>query len=312
MSACWCSPWPVTRGEHEFACIPWEAGAGILDGVGPLITPEELLDELHRVTLLDVRWELGRDDGRELHLAGHVPGAAYVDLPSDLTDPDVTGRGRHPLPRPEVFTEAMRRSGVRNDRPVVVYDDVGGTSAARAWWLLRHYGHGAVRLLDGGWSAWLAAGGPSEPGAGWSPSGDFDGSPGHLPTVDAAAAAAVARDGVLIDARAPARFRGETEPVDPVAGHVPGAVNVPTAQNLERTGARAGRFRSPAALAEAYAAVHVGVPGRAGEVAVYCGSGVTATHDVLALELLGVRAALYPGSWSEWVTDPARPVATGG
>ena len=275
--------------------------------MGPLISPEELLDELDRVTLLDVRWQLGRDDGRQQHLAGHLPGAAYVDLPRDLAGPHLPGHGRHPLPRPQAFTEAMRRAGVGRDRPVVVYDDAGGTAAARAWWLLRHHGHPAVRLLDGGWSAWRAVGGPWETGEVSPAYGDFDGRPGHLPTVDADAAGAVARDGVLVDARAPERFRGETEPVDPVAGHVPGAVNVPTTENLEPAGPRAGRFRSRAQLAEVYA----GVTGRSQDVAVYCGSGVTSTHDVLALELLGVRAALYPGSWSEWVTDPGRPVATG-
>ena len=275
--------------------------------MGPLISPEELLDRLGAVTLLDVRHELGRDDGREQHRAGHVPGAVYVDLAHDLSDPEATAGGRHPLPRPEVFLEAMRRAGVRRERPVVAYDDVAGTSAARAWWLLRHYGHPAVRVLDGGWSAWLAVGGGSETGDVTPTSGDFDGRPGHLPTVDAATAAALARDGVLLDARAPARYRGETEPVDPVAGHVPGAVNVPTACNLESDGPRAGRFRSPTELAEVYPVV----TDPSLEVAVYCGSGVTATHDLLALELLGVRAALYPGSWSEWVSDPARPVATG-
>ena len=284
--------------------------------MGPLISPEELLDRLDDssapVTLLDVRWRLGRDDGREQYLAGHVPGAAYVDLPHDLADPEATGGGRHPLPRPGVFTAAMRRVGVRNDRPVVVYDDSGGTAAARAWWLLRHHGHPAVQLLDGGWWAWLAAGGRAEAGEVTPPPGDFDGRPGHQPTVDAAGAAAVAREGVLVDARAAERYRGETEPVDPVAGHVPGAVNVPTALNLKDTGPYAGRFRPPGELAEVYAGALAGAHRRPEEVAVYCGSGVTATHDVLALELLGVRAALYPGSWSEWVSDPGRPVATGG
>jgi thiosulfate/3-mercaptopyruvate sulfurtransferase len=275
--------------------------------VTPLISPEELLDRLDGITVLDVRWQLGRDDGREQHLAGHVPGAAYVDLAHDLADPDATTGGRHPLPRPGVFTEAMRRVGVRRDRAVVVYDDVRGTAAARAWWLLRHHGHPAVQLLDGGWSAWVAVGGPKETGVVAAPRGDFDGRPGHLPTVDAAAAAAVSREGVLLDARAPARYRGDTEPVDPVAGHVPGALNVPTERNSVPSGPRAGRFLAPGRLAEVYAAVS----GRSGEVAVYCGSGVTATHDILALELLGVRAALYPGSWSEWVSDPRRPVATG-
>jgi thiosulfate/3-mercaptopyruvate sulfurtransferase len=271
-----------------------------------LIAPEELFDELGRFTLLDVRWQLGRADGREQHEAGHVPGASYVDLETDLADPPGP-RGRHPLPDTDRFVEAMRRCGVRDDRPVVVYDDVSGTSAARCWWLLRHHGHRDVRLLDGGLSWWLEVGGPVETGATTPPYGDFGGRPGGMPVVDAAGAARLAADGLLVDARAPERFRGEVEPVDPVAGHVPGAVNVPTASNLVTEGERAGRFKTPEELAAEY---HLALGPRT-EVGVYCGSGVTAAHDVLALELVGVTAALYAGSWSEWVTDPTRPVTTG-
>ena len=265
----------------------------------PLIAPEELIGDLDRWTVLDVRWQLGRSDGREQHEAGHLPRAAYVDLEADLADPP-GARGRHPLPDPERFAEAMRRSGVSATRPVVVYDDVSGTSAARAGWLLRFHGHQHVQVLDGGWSWWRRVGGPVETGPVTSPYGDFVPGAQGMPVVDAAGAAELARAGVLVDARAPERFRGEVEPVDPVAGRVPGAVNVPTARNLVD-----GRFRSPAELAAEYA-VPAGTP-----VGVYCGSGVTAAHDVLALEIAGVTAALYPGSWSEWVTDPARPVARG-
>jgi thiosulfate/3-mercaptopyruvate sulfurtransferase len=271
--------------------------------VHPLISPEELLEQLPDCTLLDVRWQLGRSDGRAQHEAGHIPGAAYVDLETDLADPP-GARGRHPLPDADRFAEAMRRCGVSAERPVVVYDAVSGTSAARAWWLLRHHGHPAVRVLDGGWSWWLRVGGPVETGPVTSPYGDFVPRPGGMPVVDAAGAADLARTGMLVDARAPERFRGEVEPVDPVAGHVPGAVNVPTARNLVADGERAGRFKTKEELAAAYAMP----PGS--EVGVYCGSGVTAAHDVLALELLGVRAALYAGSWSEWVTDPSRPVTS--
>jgi thiosulfate/3-mercaptopyruvate sulfurtransferase len=271
--------------------------------MGPLISPEELLGELDRCTVLDVRWQLGRTDGREQHEAGHIPGAACVDLENDLADPPGS-RGRHPLPDVDRFAEAMRRCGVSDDRPVVVYDAVSGQSAARAWWLLRHHGHPDVRLLDGGWAWWLRSGGPVETGIVAPPYGDFTARPGDLPVVDATGAAALASDGVLIDARAPERYRGEVEPVDPVAGHVPGAVNVPTSSNLVADGERAGRFRSVEQLAVAY---RPALSNRG--VGVYCGSGVTAAHDVLALELLGLRAALYAGSWSEWVTDPTRPVA---
>ena len=275
--------------------------------MGLLIAPEELAGLLADVTVLDVRYRLGRTDGHEQYLAGHVPGAVYVDLGDDLADPPgdpVDERGRHPLPDPERFAAAMRRAGVRRDRTVVVYDDWAGQAATRAWWLLTDHGHPDVRVLDGGWTAYVAAGGPVATGEEAVAPGDFVAGPGRLRVLDAAGAARVARDGVLVDARAPERFRGETEPVDPVAGHVPGARNVPTASNL-----RGGGFASLDELQSAYEQTGALAPGA--EVGAYCGSGVTATHDVLALRLLGVDAALYAGSWSEWVQDPARPVATG-
>ncbi|HET6627419.1 MAG TPA: sulfurtransferase [Nocardioidaceae bacterium] len=275
----------------------------------PLIEVQELADVLGRVTLLDVRWSLGGPPGHEEFLRGHLPGASYVDLATDLADPPGE-RGRHPLPDPDRFGAAMRRCGVDGDRPVVAYDDVSGTSASRAWWLLRHHGHRDVRLLDGGYSSWVRAGLPVQHGPGVPPPGDFRPVPGAMPVLDADGAARVAREGVLVDARAAERFCGEVEPVDPVAGHIPGAVNVPAADNLVAAEEPSrGRFRSVEDLADGYLR-RAGV-GTAGEVGVYCGSGVTATHDVLALEVLGVTAALYPGSWSEWVTDPTRPVATG-
>lgn len=263
-----------------------------------LITAERLRARLREVTVLDVRWRLGRDDGHAQYLAGHVPGAAYVDLATDLADPPGP-RGRHPLPDPERFAAAMRRCGVRADRPVAVYDDNAGLAATRAWWLLRHHGHRDVLVLDGGWQAWQDDGGPVETGEHRPVAGTFEADPGHLPVVDADGAASVARDGVLLDARDPERFRGEVEPVDPVAGHVPGAVNRPATDNV-----RDGRFRPRSELAATYSLTE-----GAGEVAVYCGSGVTATHDLFVLHELGRQAALYPGSWSEWVADPARPVA---
>jgi thiosulfate/3-mercaptopyruvate sulfurtransferase len=273
----------------------------------PLISPGRLRQRLPEVTVLDVRWQLGGPPGHADYLRGHVPGAVYVDLESDLADPP-GDRGRHPLPDPGRFARAMRRCGVRGDRTVVVYDAVQGTSAARCWWLLRYHGHRDVLVLDGGYDWWVREGGPVEQGDVAAPAGDFRASPGQLPVLDAAGAARVAREGVLVDARAGERFRGEVEPVDPVAGHIPGAVSVPAARNLVGPGAREGTVRQREELAGEYQAAGVR-PGT--EVGVYCGSGVTAAHDVLALHLLGTEAALYPGSWSEWVTDPGRPVATG-
>jgi thiosulfate/3-mercaptopyruvate sulfurtransferase len=282
----------------------------------PIITVDELRARVRAgepLTLLDVRWQLGRHDGRDEHAAGHVPGAAYVSLPDVLagppTDP-VDARGRHPLPDATALGAALRAAGVRDDRPVVVYDAVGGTSAARAWWLLRWAGHTDVRVLDGGWQEWRDRGGTVETGAVEVDPGDFVPVPDGLPVAGADEAARAAREGVLIDARAVERYTGEREPVDPVAGHVPGAVNVPTSANLRGTGANPGSFRPADELREVYAeAVRAASAGR--PVAAYCGSGVTAAHTVLALESVGVRAALYPGSWSGWVSDPDRPVETG-
>ncbi|MEJ7796593.1 MAG: GNAT family N-acetyltransferase [Nocardioides sp.] len=269
--------------------------------VSPLVSVGELIAELDDVTVLDVRYRMGGPPGLAEHAAGHVPGAAYVDMDADLAASPGVG-GRHPLPDQSVFVAAMRQAGVSASRPVVVYDDWAGHAAARAWWLLRHYGHPSVRVLDGGWSAWVAAGGDVSTSLETPAPGDFSGTAGSMPV---RLASEVLDVGVLVDARAAERYRGETEPIDPVAGHVPGAVNVPTASNLTPVGC----FRPAAELRELYAAVGA-VPGA--DVAAYCGSGVTACHDLLAMELVGVRAALYPGSWSEWVADPSRPVETGG
>ncbi|HJZ06539.1 MAG TPA: rhodanese-like domain-containing protein, partial [Trebonia sp.] len=184
-------------------------------------------------TLLDVRWRLGGPPGIDLYQAGHIPGAVFTDLDRDLAAPPGPG-GRHPMPAAAAFEAAMRRAGVRGDQPVVVYDDADSTAAARAWWLLRYFGHRQVRVLDGGFAAWKAAGHPVETGlpAAAPAAGDFTASPGHLALLDADGAAALARTGVLLDARAGGRYRGETEPVDPVAGHIPGAVSAPTAKNV--------------------------------------------------------------------------------
>jgi thiosulfate/3-mercaptopyruvate sulfurtransferase len=257
-----------------------------------------LAEDPAAVTVLDVRYRTGGPPGAEEFARGHVPGAAYVDLDADLAAPPGDG-GRHPLPATEAFVAAMRRLGVSDARPVVAYDDWGGRAAARCWWLLRHHGHRGVQVLDGGWPAWVAAGGPVETGPpGPVAPGDLSSRAPAMPVVEAAE---VPRVAVLVDARAPERYRGEVEPVDPVAGRIPGAVNVPTEANLGAD----GRFRSPAELAATYAAV--GAVADA-DVAAYCGSGVTAAHDVLAMAAAGIRAALYPGSWSGWITDPERPV----
>jgi thiosulfate/3-mercaptopyruvate sulfurtransferase len=263
--------------------------------------------------LLDVRWRLGGPPGIGSYRAGHLPGAVYVDLDADLAGPPGPG-GRHPLPEPARFQQAMRRAGVRAGRAVVGYDDGDSTIAARLWWNLRYFGHRRVHLLDGGYRAWVAAGLPvstGEPRPGDAAAGDFAAHGGHLPVLDDAGAAALARTGILLDARAGERYRGETEPVDQVAGHIPGAVSAPTAANV----AADGRFLTPDALRARFAGlgVRLGEPA-AGAVPVtgaYCGSGVTAAHEVLALELAGIPAALYPGSWSAWVADSSRPVATG-
>jgi thiosulfate/3-mercaptopyruvate sulfurtransferase len=258
------------------------------------------------LTLLDVRWRLGGPPGRELYDAGHIPGAVFVDLDRDLAAPPGAG-GRHPMPATADFVRAMRRAGVSAGRPVVVYDDADSTAAARAWWLLRYFGHRSVRVLDGGLRAWTAAGHPVEPSGpadGGAPAGDFAARPGKLGLLDADAAAALARTGLLLDARSAERYRGEAEHVDPVAGHIPGAVSAPTSENVNQD----GTFKSAAELAARFKAL-----GATGDrtVAAYCGSGVTAAHEVLALTLAGIPAALYVGSWSSWITNPARPVATG-
>ncbi len=272
-----------------------------------IITATELASELAKPTapvLLDVRYQLGGPPGRPEYAAGHVPGAVYVDLDSELAAPP--GRaGRHPLPDLAAFAEAMRAAGVRTDRPVVVYDGGQGWAAARAWWLLRWSGHPDVRVLDGGLAAWQASGGALSTDQPEPRAGDFTPVPGALRLLTADDAAALARRGVLLDARAGERYRGEVEPIDPVAGHIPGAVSAPTTENVAEGGTV---FRAAGELAERFAAL--GATADA-EVGVYCGSGVSAAHEVLALAVAGVPAALYVGSWSEWTADPSRPVATG-
>ncbi|PVC85414.1 sulfurtransferase [Streptomyces sp. CS090A] len=270
----------------------------------PIITASEYASESagpRPPVLLDVRWQLGGPQGRPDYEAGHLPGAVFVDLDTELAGPAGSG-GRHPLPDPEAFGAVMRRAGVGQDTPVVVYDGGQGWAAARAWWLLRWTGHPDVRVLDGGLAAWT---GDLSTGIPDPAEGDFRPKPGALPTLDADAAAALARTGLLLDARAAERYRGDVEPIDRVGGHIPGAVSAPTTANV----AEDGRYLPAERLAERFTALGAGKSGEA--VGVYCGSGVSGAHEVLALEIAGIRAALYPGSWSEWSADPARPVATG-
>ncbi|MYS25231.1 thiosulfate/3-mercaptopyruvate sulfurtransferase [Streptomyces sp. DvalAA-14] len=270
----------------------------------PIISAADLADALDGTAILDVRYQQGGPPGHEAYAKGHIPGARYVDLDAELAGPP-GANGRHPLPDMSDFTAAMRRAGVDRDRDVVVYDDWKGWGAARAWWLLRWAGHERVRVLDGGLGAWKAAGEPlstEEPAPG---GGDFTARPGAMPTLDADQAAELAHRGVLLDARAGERYRGETEPIDPVAGHIPGAVNAPTTANV----ADDGRLLPPAELTARFTALGAHP---AADIGVYCGSGVSAAHEVLALATAGIPASLFVGSWSAWVADPARPVATGG
>ncbi|MER7132451.1 sulfurtransferase [Streptosporangium saharense] len=270
--------------------------------MSPLITPSEL-SALTGVTILDVRWKLGGPPGAGLFREGHIPGAVFCDLDADLAAPPGEA-GRHPLPSADDFQGAARRLGVSGSRTVVVYDEADSTAAARAWWTLRHFGHPDVRVLDGGLRAWVSEGLPLAEGDQEAAQGDFVARPGGMPVLDADQAVELAGDGVLLDARAAERYRGEVEPIDPVAGHVPGAVSAPTGENVDPS----GRFHLPDFLRERFNTLGA-VPGV--RVGAYCGSGVTAAHEVLALEVAGIPAALYVGSWSNWVADPSRPVATG-
>ncbi len=378
----------------------------------PLVSCAALAEALAGPTvpvLLDVRWRLGGPPGRLDYDRAHLPGAVYVDLDTDLAAEPGAG-GRHPLPDPADLQSVLRAAGVRSDSFVVVYDDDNGSIAARAWWLLRWAGHTRVAVLDGGFRAWTAKGLPVTAEVPRPAPGDLVVRPGAMPVVDADGAAELARTGVLIDARAPERYRGEVEPIDPRAGHVPGAINAPFAAHVDAD----GHWRPATELAERFAALGIpagaeGAGGRghdataaavggaalgdAGEtsraaaglsgaplgtgvadpsggveetsgaadglaaagtgaadptsagpeeasaaadasagaagtggvgaagggesrVGAYCGSGVTATSVLLALEVAGVTSAdnpgvLYAGSWSHWSADPDRPAATG-
>ena len=266
-----------------------------------LITATELdalLAAGEPVTILDVRWQLAEPDGRDAYERGHIPGAVYVSLEDELSDHSVTGRGRHPLPSGGAVEAAGRRWGMRKGVPVVVYDDWNRAGSARAWWVLSAAGIENVRILDGGLAAWK---GERESGLVTPEPGDVTVThenlyAGALPTLSAEQAMSA---DMLLDARAPERFRGDVEPIDPIAGHIPGAFNAPSTSFLEGD----GTFLKEQDLARFF--------GDVDGAGAYCGSGVTASVVVAALATLGIDAALYPGSWSEWSSDPTRPVAKG-
>lgn len=267
----------------------------------------ELLDAEAPVTILDVRWRLDQPDGSDDHLNGHIPGAVYVALEDDLSDAHLNGRGRHPLPRGTDLQRAARRWGVREGVPVVVYDDWNRVGSGRAWWVLTAAGLTDVRILDGGLGAWRAAGGRMETGPVQPLPGDVtlsqdDLYAGSRLTITAQQAA----DGVmtLLDARPPERYRGDNEPADAVAGHIPGAKNLPFAAVL----ADDGTFLDDDTLTALLAARDIN---RHGQVGVYCGSGVSATVPIAAMAVLGRHAALFPGSWSQWSSEPDRRVTRG-
>jgi thiosulfate/3-mercaptopyruvate sulfurtransferase len=258
----------------------------------------------HPPLLVDVRWSLAGPPGIEAYRAGHPPGARFADLDTDLAGRRGAG-GRHPLPEAAEFEGTMRRLGVSNDSAVVVYDAADGVPAARAWWDVRYFGHHDVRVLDGGYAAWVAGGLPVTTEEAVVEPGDFVARPGGLPVLDADAAARLATDGVLIDVRVPERFRGEVEPVDPIAGHIPGAVNLPTTGNVGSD----GKFLDSETLANRFGSLGAG---NAEPVGAYCGSGVNAAHTVFAMTLAGLQTpALYVGSWSNWIADGTRPIAIG-
>jgi thiosulfate/3-mercaptopyruvate sulfurtransferase len=272
----------------------------------PLISVDELADIIDApdTRLLDVRWRLDRPDGRDEYLAGHIPSAVYVDLDHDLAQHGEPADGRHPLPDIAAIQSSARRWGINDGDTVVVYDDLKNLSSARAWWLLSYAGIAHVRVLDGSLRAWTASGRALEEGEVTRAPGSVTLSFGHLPVLTIDAAAALPGHGILLDARAPERYRGEVEPIDPRAGHIPGAISAPTTENVDRD----GFFLDPSALRDRFASLGVTdeVP-----LGVYCGSGVTAAHDALALSLAGFEPALYPGSWSAWSNTVGRPVAVG-
>lgn len=265
-----------------------------------------------KLCILDCRHDLGDfSAGRTAYLAGHIPGAAFADGEQTLSGPKSPTTGRHPLPDPDALVAFLRAAGVNDDTQVVAYDAGGGAFASRAWWLLRWLGHDAVAVLDGGFKAWLESGGAVETTEPSPAPGNFTRREPLVAalTTDNIVANLKSQSFLLVDARTPERYRGESEPIDPVAGHVPGAVVRPWQSNLGAD----GRFKSPAQLRDELQALMKEHGSRPARVAHMCGSGVTACHNVLAMAIAGFddAPALYAGSWSEWIRDPARPIARG-
>lgn len=276
----------------------------------PLVSAEWLHDHITDplVRVVDVRWYLTEPArGRAEYQESHIPGAAFVDLETELSAPRGQGPGRHPLPTSEAFRAVMERAGISNNTVVIAYDSSGGSAAARLWWLLRYFGHSQVALLNGGWQAWNAAGYPTTAEAPSFAAAQFTPTPQPDMLVDADAVERLRNTPgtLLLDARATERYEGRVEPIDPKAGHIPGARSAPFAGNLNAD----GTLKSADELRERYNALGAA---QAEQIVCYCGSGVTAAHDVLALYLAGYSdAKLYEGSWSDWSSDPSRPVATG-
>jgi thiosulfate/3-mercaptopyruvate sulfurtransferase len=278
--------------------------------VPTLVTAEWLAARLGdpNIRPVDTRWYLAEPArGRAEYEAAHIPGAPHMHIDDELSAPRGQGPGRHPLPAPENFAALAGRAGIGPYTHVIVYDSSAGAAAARLWWLLRYFGHARVSLLDGGWPAWQAGGHPIEHEPPRIASSIFVAVPHPEMVVDAAAVDKLRRDprALVLDARANERYEGQVEPIDPQAGHIPGARSAPYAGNLRPD----GTLKSPEELRDRY--LDFGADA-ADAIVCYCGSGVTAAHDVLALFLAGrTDALLYEGSWSDWSSDPTRPVATG-
>lgn len=277
----------------------------------PLISPQKLRIAMAEPTtvVFDCRFSLADpDEGARAFAAGHVPSATYAHLNRDLSSPVIPGvTGRHPLPQPAAFAEFLARSGVTSQSRVIAYDEGNGAFAARLWWLCRYVGHDAVQVLDGGWAAWLESGGVSTTETTTRARGSVEIQlrPYLVASVTEVTKLQSDPSARLFDARGADRFRGENETIDPVAGHIPGASSLPFVDNLKD-----GKFRSLADLSERFERALGGTAPV--QAVVYCGSGVTACHNLLAAEAAGISGMrLYPGSFSEWITDPSRPVATG-